>query len=461
MRVWRTSPNSQHWPHALGDYLDFREQNSVFEQVAAYYGQSLCLSDKEALPEVLQGMRVSANYFSTLGVTPLLGRTFVSDEDQPGKNSVVLLGEEVWLQRFGGDTNILGRTVFLDGQSVTVVGVVSSRLTYFRMWGQVDVWKPMTCDPARREDRGARSLNVVARLKPGISPAQAEANLRTLAARIAQEHPTSFNVKESVRLEDFRKSLFDPVNTGRCYMVLGIACFVLLIGCVNVANLQLARATHRAREMAVRIALGAGRGRLLRQLLTESLLLALAGSCCGLLLAWWGNDLLAGYINQQITAEGLEKAGACFPVDGRVLGYTLAVSVLTGLLFGIVPAIHASRPDINRALKDGGATVSAGRSTRRVQGWLIIGEVAITLVLLVGCGLFGQSMIRLLRVDPGYRMERRLGMVLQLPRRRTRRHQDQERVPGSDRTAEGGSRGQAGGPDGQAAALASGGQPFF
>jgi putative ABC transport system permease protein len=419
LRVWRTSPNSQRWPHALGDFLDFREQNSVFEHVAAFKWEAQSLSEKDTLPEALEGMRVSANFFSTLGVTPLLGRTFLTDEDQPGKNQVVVLGEEVWLRRFGGDTNILGRTIVLESQPVTVVGVMSKRLTHFRLWGQIDVWKPMTIEPEQRENRDSRSLNVVARLKPGVSPAQAEANLRTLAAQIAQEHPTSFNVKESVRLETLQESLLSStVDSGRCYMMLAIACFVLLIGCVNVANLQLARATQRTREMAVRIALGAGRGRLLRQLLTESLLLALLGSGCGLILALWGNDLLAGYINQHTTAAGLDKAITSFPVDGRVLSYTVIVSLLTGILFGIVPAIHASRPDINRALKDGGTTVSAGRSPRRLQGWLIIGQVAITLVLLVGCGLFGQSLIHVLRMDPGYRMERRLALVLHLSKRK-------------------------------------------
>lgn len=418
MRVWRTSPNSQHWPHALGDFLDFREQNSVFEDVAAFYWESLSLSEKDALPEALYGMRVSANYFSTMGVTPLLGRTFVADEDQPGKNNVVVLGEEVWLRRFGGDTNILGRTIFLEGQPVTVVGVMSKRLTHWRLWGQIDVWKPMTCAPERRQERGSRSLNVVARLKPGVSPARAEANLRTVAARIAQEHPTSFNVKESVRLEELRQSITGPVDVTRCYLMLAIAGFVLLIGCANVANLQLARATQRTREISVRLALGAGRGRLLRQLLTDSLLLALAGSGCGLVLAAWGTDWLAGYISQQLSATGIEKAPTGFPVDGRVPGYTLIVSLLTGLLFGIVPAVHASRPDINRALKDGGTTVSAGRSTRRTQGWLIVGQVAITLVLLVGCGLSGRSMIHLSRRDPGYRIERRLALVLHLPKKK-------------------------------------------
>jgi putative ABC transport system permease protein len=293
---------------------------------------------------------------------------------------------------------------------------MSKRLTLFQGWGRIDVWQPMTCDPARRQERGSRSLNVMGRLKPGVSPAQAQANLRTLAARIAREHPTSFNVNESVRVEDFRQSLFSRVDARRCYLMLGIASFVLLIGCVNVANLQLARATHRAREMAVRIALGAGRGRLLRQLLTESVLLALLGSGVALMLACWGNDWLSGYINQQITAVGVGKVAVDFPVDSRALGYTVALSVLTGILFGIGPAIQASRPDINRALKDGGSTVSSGRSTRRLQGWLIAGQVAVTLVLLVGCGLFGQATVRLLRTDPGYQIERRLAMVVRLPK---------------------------------------------
>lgn len=265
IRVHRTSLHAQNWPHAIGDYLDFQGQNRVFAQMAAFHFDGPTLTHPDGLPESLQGMRVSANFFDVLGLAPLWGRSFRADENEPGKSSVVMLRERFWERRFGGDTNVVGQTLRLGGNSVTVVGVVPERITHFRMWGEIDVWRALTIQPESREQHDPRFLSVIGRLKSGISLAQAQANLSAVATRIAEEHPTSFNKRENVRLEKLQDSFSSPVDAARCHMMLAIAGCVLLIGCVNVANLQLARAVNRTREMGIRTALGASRSRLLRQ----------------------------------------------------------------------------------------------------------------------------------------------------------------------------------------------------
>ncbi|MBN2507197.1 MAG: ABC transporter permease [Verrucomicrobia bacterium] len=414
IRIYRTSPHAQDWPHAVGDYLDFQEQNQVFEQMAAFTFDSPSLMLPNHLAESLQGMRVSANFFDLLGMTPRWGRAFYADENQPGKSLVVMLREGFWRCRLGGDTNLLGRTLRLGTNTVTLVGIVPERIAHFRMWGEIDVWRPLTIQPADRERRDPRFLHVLGRLKSGVSVAQAHANLSALATRIAEEHPNSFNARENVRLKTLRASFSNSVDTARCHLMLAIAGCVLLIGCVNVANLQLARAAHRTREMSIRAALGATRSHLLRQLLTESAVLVGLGLGGGLLLASWGVDGLGRFINAHLVQ--IQNANFVhFDMDGDVLAYSVALAVLTALLFGLVPALRASRPDVHQALKEGGTTASASHAVRRLRGWLVVSEVAVTLVLLVGCGLFGQSIINLLRVDPGFQTDHRLAMSLRLP----------------------------------------------
>jgi predicted permease len=286
VRVFRTSPQSQTWPHSVANFFDHREQNRVFERMAAFSWWSFNLAEPGAPAERLRGIIATADFFPTLGVAAALGRTFTAEEDQSGRNNVVVLSHSFWMRRFAGDTNIIGRMLRLDGESVTVIGVMPASFEHPLLWGILDACRPAAFTPEQRQNRGNNWLNALARLKPGVPLGQAQAEMSAIAKRLAQAYPDN-NAQDNVRLVPLRKSELGDTDRHLTWLTMGLAGFVLLIACANLANPQLVRAAARARELAVRAALGAGRVRLMRQLLTESLVISLVGGALGLLLALW------------------------------------------------------------------------------------------------------------------------------------------------------------------------------
>jgi len=408
VRVFRTSPQSQTWPHSVANFFDHREQNRVFERMAAFSWWSFNLAEPGQPAERLRGIVATADFFPTLGVAAALGRTFTTEEDQPGRNKVVVLSHSFWMRHFAGDTNVIGHTLRLDGESVTVIGVLPASFEHPLLWGILDACRPAAFTPAQRQNRGNNWLNALARLKPGVPLGRAQAEMSAIATRLAQAYPDS-NAKDNVRLVPLKESEMGDTDRHLTWLTMGLAGFVLLIACANLANLQLVRAATRARELAVRAALGAGRVRLMRQLLTESLVVSLLGGALGLLLAFWGGEFIGG--RMRIANEpGLNLAP-----DATVLIFALLCSLLTGLVFGTVPAWVASSADVNDALKESSRGTTPSRSQHRLRQTLIIGEVALALVLLTGASLFLRGLQRFTHRDPGWRVDGLLTGWLSLP----------------------------------------------
>ncbi len=408
VRVFRTSPQSQTWPHSVANFFDHREQNSVFERMAAFSGWSFNLAKPGAPAERLRGIIATADFFPTLGVAAALGRTFTAEEDQSGRNNVVVLSHSFWMRRFAGDTNIIGRKLRLDGESVTVIGVMPASFEHPLLWGILDACRPAAFTPEQRQNRGNNWLNALARLNPGVPLVKAQAEMSAIAGRLAKAYPDN-NAQDNVRLVPLRKSELGDTDRHLTWLTMGLAGFVLLIACANLANLQLVRTASRARELAVRSALGAGRARLMRQLLTESLVVSLLGGALGLLLAF-GGDAFIGRRMLIANEPGLNLAP-----DAAVLIFALLCSVLTGIVFGTVPAWIASRSDVNNALKESSRGTTSSRSQHRLRHTLIIGEVALALVLLTGAGLFVRGLQRFAHRDPGWRVDGLLTGWLSLP----------------------------------------------
>jgi predicted permease len=396
VRVFRTSIYSQSWPHSAGNFFDFHDKNSVFEQMAAYNGIGPNLAEPGQPAERLRGYATSFDFFAALGVQPELGRTFTSEEHETGADRVVILSDRFWKKRYAADPNVIGRTLRLDGQDVKVIGVMPDGFDHPLLWGAVDVWRPLAFDAKGRQNRGNNYLRAFARLKPGVTIEQADQAMKTLVTNLYKERGQDDH--ESLRLEPMQLSMSDEIQRKIMWFTFGLASFVLLIGCANIANLQLARTTARSREHAVRAALGAGRFRLLRQSMTESLLISFVGGALSLLLALWA----VGFISRRLYGE---LPGAKVSLDFRVFGFALLCSVLTGLIFGAVPAWLASRADVNQALRENVRGSSAGRSQQRLRNLLIVGEVAFALVLLAGAGLFLRGLQRFSNQDPGWRVD--------------------------------------------------------
>ena len=379
------------------------DQNRVFTQIAAFGGASLSLTGRGE-PERIEGERVSASLFPLLGVAPALGRVFTKQEDRSEAQSVIVLSHSLWQRRFGSDTGIIGQSLTLNNHQYTVIGVMPS---HFRFPGrEQEFWVPMAFEPDEAAGRGDHYLSVVARLKPGVTRQQAQAEMDTIAARLQQQYPRT-NTDQGVALvplhEEFAGAIRKPL-----LILMGVVGFVLLIACANLTNLLLARATQRASELTIRAALGVSRMRLIRQLLTESILLALSGGAVGALLAIWGVDLL-----ETLVPENLAQARGVV-VDGRVLGFSATVSLLTGVVFGLAPALQISKLNLTDALKEGGRGGAGSGSRGRLRGALVIGEIALSLVLLTGAGLMIKSFYRLTGVDPGFRPDKTLTMRMQL-----------------------------------------------
>ncbi len=396
--------------HSYPNFFDLRSQTSVFEHVSTYRTGDFIMTGRGE-PARLQSGVVTADLFPLLRVQPMLGRTFLPDEDKPSDARVVILSHALFQRRFGGDPSIINQSLTLDGRSFTVIGVMPPSFEFPIQNEPVELWTTIAGDASGKEpvttQRGAHFLRVIGRLKPGVSEDQAQAELTAIAARLEQQYPDE-NTRKGLRMESALSALVGDVRPALLILLGAVAC-VLLIACANVANLLLARATGRHKEMAIRAALGASRIRVIRQLLTESLLLSLLGGALGLLLAVWWSDLLIALGKEDIP-RALEVA-----IDWRVLTFTLGVSLLTGLIFGLAPAFHSSKTELVESLKEGGRGTSEGARRNRVRNVLVVSELAIAVVLLVGAGLLIQSLWRLQKVNSGLEPENVLTAIVTLP----------------------------------------------
>jgi putative ABC transport system permease protein len=386
------------------NFLDWRDKNHSFQGMSGMRNLAVNLTGTGE-PEELRGAAVAANFFSLMGVNPAQGRGFTTEEEQPGKDKVVILSHGLWRRRFGGDPGILNKTVSLNGEQNTVIGVMPPG---FQFPSKAELWAPLAPNERLRAARGAFWLPVVGRLKPGVSRAQAQADMDLIAKQLEQQYP-NINAGYGINVMPLHEQMVG--NLRRTLLVLlGAVGFVLLIACANVANLLLARAAARQREIAVRAALGAGRWRIVRQLLTESVLLSIVGGALGVLLAWWGLETLL-----KLSPANLPRLDNIH-LDARVLGFTFGLSLLTGLLFGLAPALQTSQLELGETLKEGGRSGSGSRRTQRLRSAFIVAEIALTLALLIGAGLLIRSFWRLQEVSPGFRSERLLTLQLSLPR---------------------------------------------
>ncbi|HKP13125.1 MAG TPA: ABC transporter permease, partial [Blastocatellia bacterium] len=382
------------------NFLDWREQNTVFEDIAAYDTDRFTLVGWGE-PEQFPGSEVSSGLFEILGVAPVQGRTFTAEEDRPDHDTVVILSHGLWQRRFGSDPAIIGQTITLNNRPRTVIGIMPPGFKFPEI---ADLWLPLALD-TKRYTRNDHGLSAIARLKPGVTLERAQAEMKAIAVRIEEQNPVT-NEGLGVNVLSLRDGLTSDYRLA-LLILLGVVGFVLLIACANVANLLLARASVRQKEVALRSALGASRWRLFRQLLTESLLLGVMGGALGLVLTLWGLDLL-------LTAIPIKfPFWMKFNLDIRVIGFTIGISLLTGLVFGVVPALGTSKPNLNEILKEGGrSAASAGR--RGLRNLLVITEVALSLVLLAGAGLMMRSFLHLQQVNPGLNPQNVLTMQVSL-----------------------------------------------
>jgi putative ABC transport system permease protein len=390
---------------SAANFLDWQKQSTVFAGMGAFAERSFNLTGVGE-PERLDGRRVSANLFDLLGVKPVIGRNFVPDEDKPG-TKVALLNEALWKRRFGSDPGVIGRSLSLNGEPYMVVGVLPSsvRLPAFGNWRD-QVWVPLAFSGEEAASRGNHYLEVIGRMKPGVTVPQARAEMETIAARLAQQYP-----EDNVRIGSVVNPLHEEIvgNMKPALLILlGAVAFVLLIACANVANLLLARAAARHKEIALRLALGADRTRLTKQLLVESVMLSLLGAVVGLVLAYAGLRVLTQFIPPDVAHAEM------IAIDARVMGLTLIVAVVTGLIFGLAPASQAAHSNINDTLKEGGRDSGAGPRGKRLRSVLVIAEVAVSFILLIGAGLLINSFMHLRNLDPGFRADHLLALNVDL-----------------------------------------------
>ena len=390
---------------AYPDFVDWREQSRSFQSLAVARGQSVNLTGREA-PERLSGSFISASLFPLLGAEPLLGRLFAYDESEVATSApVAVISEGLWRRRFGGDPAIVGNAMVLNGQPFTVIGVVPSTFAFF---GGTDVYLPITYYPNNAGlTRKDHSMFVVGRLRPEVTLASADAEMRAIGARLAAQFPAE-NAGSGAHVESLHTMLVGDVRAP-LYILMGAVTLLLLIACANVANLQLSHAVARRREMSVRSALGAGRGRLARQLLTESVMLSALGGLLGVAVAYGGVALLIKIIPIDLTFFSPIR------VDGRVMAFAALVSIVTGIVFGLAPALHASRTNLNDALstRTGGLAARVGRVEMR--GVFVVAQLALSIVLLIGAGLLTRTLVKLQQVDLGFDTSNLLTMEFRLP----------------------------------------------
>jgi len=403
VKIWAANTKNASAPSNISypNFVDWRDQNQSFEGLAAHFSTDYNLTGAGE-PERLSGVRASANLLTVLGVSPVLGRGFLPDEDRPGGNAVAMLSYSLWQRRFGGDPQVIGKTMSLDGNSVTIIGVMPADFNYVR---GVDIWRPIALNP-NQTGRLSLFMEAVGRLKPGVTLNQAMADMKTVTSRLEEQYPRT-NKNWTVRLVPLQEDLVGSIRT-TLLILLGAVSFVLLIACANVANLLLSRAAARQKEIAIRSALGAGRFRIVRQLLTESALLSLLGGLFGFAIAFGGIRAITKF------GTGIPRLDE-ISLDLRVLGFTFAVSILTGLIFGLAPALQASRSDLNEALKDSVKGAASG-GKHRLRSALVVAEVALALMLLIGAGLLLRSFQRLEQVNLGFNPDNVLTFDLALPR---------------------------------------------
>jgi putative ABC transport system permease protein len=408
--IWGTNPKNdiEHETASLPDYHDWKQQAESFEEMGAWGNSRITLTG-DGEPERFDAAYVTAGFFDVLGAQAALGRTFTPDEDKPGNDKVIIISHALWQRRFGADPKLIGKTVLVNGGPCQVVGVMPADFKHPNPEAnkRVEIWQPLGVDYLKAGRRGDY-LNVIARLKPNVSIEQGRSELVTIAAQLERQYPDTNTGWSTIVLPLHERFVGDvrPV----LIVLLGAVGFLLLIACANVANLLLAKAAARQKEMAIRTALGARRWRIIRQLLTESVLLAVVGGAFGLLLAIWGIDALVALSPGNIPRLSEIR------LDGRVLLFTFGISLITGVLFGLFPALQAANPNLNETLKEGGrGTTESGRSGRARRA-LVVAEIALALVPLVGAGLMVKSFVRLQDVNPGFNPERVLAVEVYLPR---------------------------------------------
>ncbi|HEY6119657.1 MAG TPA: ABC transporter permease [Pyrinomonadaceae bacterium] len=405
--LWDTVPNRgvERNEVTVANYLDWRAQNNTFEQLAIYRWWSTNLTGADA-PERVQGFQVTANFLDAVGVKPVMGRNFSEEENQPGKDAVAILTYSLWQRRFGADPNIVNKTIATNGVTRTVIGVMPPEFNFPK---GAEIYSPIAITPELSRSRDNHSFLGVGRLKQGVSVQAAAADLGRIATQLEKQYPET-NTGRGVVVYPILQDTVRMYATALWILMAAVG-FVLLIGCANVANLMLARAAGRQRELALRAALGASRFRIIRQLLTESVLLGIAGGALGILIGYWGVDLIRTASPGEAAryAPGWNHMGINFPV----LVFTTLLSMLSGVLFGLAPALQLSKPDLNNALKEGGRQATS--SSHRLRGLLVVAEVALSLILLASAGLLIRSFIQLLKTDPGFNPDNLLTMNLVLP----------------------------------------------
>ncbi len=404
--IWSTRTDRDKAFYSVPNFIDTRDQNQTLEQIAAFANWGANLTDKGE-PEGLQGVRLSSHAFQMFGVEAAVGRTLITEDDNPGNARVVVLSYGLWQRRFGGDAGLIGRAVTLNGDAYTVVGVLPPHFTIPNAEIEIAIPLRLEADP-RRGDRSLSFLRVFARLKPGVTVEQAHADLAATTTRLRHQYPDINSKLTAPTVLPLHDEITGGYRTA-LLLLLGVVGLVLLIACANLANLLLARATARHKEIAIRTALGATRSRLVQQLLTESLMLAGAGGALGLLLATIGKDLLL-----KLNPADLPRASEV-NIDSRVMVFSLLLSLVAGIIFGLAPALQATRTDLNAGLKEGGRSGPRHSGGNRLRGMLVIAEVAVSLTLLVGAGLLIKSFARLQGISPGFDVVNLLAVRLSLP----------------------------------------------